>query len=461
MKKKTPSRRRSLRRLAAYAGLGLGAVLFVGAMLVLIFGGSLINGYGKNKIERMFAAEHPGSTLRIGGLGYTVGANLLVARSITLSGANSTLKIGQISLAGVRWLRFLWGSPTLSAVLARTNIDALNLDWEFPRWRYGIRCARLRASLPGSALIARGAELRPLLTDEKLFAKSAYRTTRFRVIVPECAVSGLAYGELLAGKSYRARSLILERPDVDVLVNRDKPLPPLPRPPRMVHEELAAIRPPLRVDSFRIKDGVLRYSERVIVAAGPGMLTFSALTMSADGITNRGEASAAIRLQAQCKFMNAAALKVQMTIPLSLRGFSLHYSGSLGAMDLTRLNAFVVPVDSTRIESGRAAGATFEVGVTAGQARGRVRAIYKDLKIAFLNKQTDSSRGFGRHLGSFFANTFKIRAGNAQNSAGVEKEGDVNYTRLSKDEFVEFVWFALRSGVMDLLRHGGAEVETR
>jgi hypothetical protein len=463
MKTKThpKGRRLSLRRLAAYAGLGLGAAIFACAMLILIFSGAILNGYGKRKIERMFAAGHPGYALRIGGLGYSVGANLLVAQSVTLSASKSSLKIGRISLAGVRWLRFFWGSPTLADVLAGATIEALKLDWEFPRWHYGIRCARLRASLPGSALVADGAELRPLVGDEELFAQSAFRTTRFHVLVPTCIVSGLAYGELLRGRSYRALSIDLDRPFFDVLVNRDKPLPPLASPPRMVHEALAAIRPPLQVDAFRITNGDLRYSERVVVEAGPGVLTFSALNMSADGITNRGEGSAAIQLQAQCAFMNAAALKVQMTIPVFPRDFSLHYSGSLGAMDLTRLDAFVEPVDSTRIKSGSAKGATFEISVTAGQARGSVRAIYQDLKIAFLNKQTGSSGGLFMHLGSFFANTFKIRAANARNAAGVEKEGKVNYSRLSKDEFIEFVWFALRSGVLDLLRHGGAMVETR
>jgi hypothetical protein len=33
------------------------------------------------------------------------------------------------------------------------------------------------------------------------------------------------------------------------------------------------------------------------------------------------------------------------------------------------------------------------------------------------------------------------------------KEGKVDYTRRPDDEFQQFVWFALRSGVLDLLSH--------
>ena len=39
--------------------------------------------------------------------------------------------------------------------------------------------------------------------------------------------------------------------------------------------------------------------------------------------------------------MNAGALTVLMTIPVTPAEFSLRYSGSLTAMDLTRLDAFL------------------------------------------------------------------------------------------------------------------------
>jgi len=43
----------------------------------------------------------------------------------------------------------------------------------------------------------------------------------------------------------------------------------------------------------------------------------------------------------QGDLMNAGKMQLQMTIPIQPPDFSLHYSGSLGAMDLTRLDAFL------------------------------------------------------------------------------------------------------------------------
>jgi hypothetical protein len=444
-------RKLSLRRLSAYVGLSLGALVLAVAVFIFLFGGAILDGYGKRKAERAFAESHHGYALRIGELDYTVGANCLVAQSVTLSATNTTLKAGRISLTGVHWVRLLWGTAALADVLADASLEATNLDAEFPQAYYGIRCARLRASVPGSELIAEGTELRTLVGDEEFFAAHDFRTTRFHVIVPECRVLGLAYGELLQGKSYRARSVHFSGPSFDALVNRDKPVEPFVKRPLMVHEALAAIRQPLQVDSLSITNGHLRYCERVAVGANPGVLTFGAVSLFVEGIANRGEAAAAIQLRGQGDLMDAGTMKVLMTIPITPRDFSLHYSGSLSAMDLTRLDAFLEIAEHIRIKSGSAQEASYEIDVTNGQASGRVRAIYKDLEMAVLDKKTGTEKGLDNRVASFLENVLKIRNANAPDASGSMKEGEVKYTRRPDDEFQQFAWFALRTGVMDVI----------
>jgi hypothetical protein len=445
-------RKLSLRRLSAYVGLCFGAVVLTISVFLLGFDGA-INRYGKGKAERAFAKAHPGSMLRIGQLDYSVGANCLVAQSVTLIATNTTLKTGRITLTGVRWARLLRGTAALANVLAKASLDATNLDVEFPQAHYQIRCARLQASVPGSELITEGTELRPLAGDEALFAAYDFQTPRFHVVVPECRVLGLAYGDLLQGRSYRARSVHFSSLSFDAMINRDKPPAPFVKTPLMVHEALAAIRQPLQVDSLTITNGLLRYCERLAVGADPAVLTFGAVSLFVAGIANRGEPPAAIQLRGQGDLMNAGTMKVLMTIPITSSNFSLHYSGSLSAMDLTRLDAFLDIAEHTRIKSGSAQEADFEIDVTAGQARGRVRAIYGNLEIAVLGKLTGSEKGLENRVASFLANLLKIRNANAPDASGSMKEGKVNYTRRPDEEFQQFAWFALRTGVLDVISH--------
>ena len=434
-------------------GLCFGAVVLAVAVFILMFGGMILNGYGKGKLERAFARAQPGCALHIGKLDYSAGAGLLVAEAVTLRAPTMTLKVDRISLTGARWARFLMGTTALADVLAKASLEAANLDVEFPQAHYGIRCARVRASVPDSELVAKETELRPLAGDEAFFAAHDFRTPRFQAVVPECRVLGLAYGELLQGTSYRARSVHFSRPSLDTLINRDKPPKPFVKSPLMVHEALASIRQPLRIDSLSITNGHLRYCERLAVGADPAVLTFGAVSLSVEGIANRGEPTSSIQLRGQGDLMDAGTMRVLMTIPVTSPDFSLHYSGSLGAMDLTRLNAFLEIAEHTRIKSGSAQEAAFEIDVNAGQARGRVRAIYKDLELALLDKQTGSAKGINNRVTSFFTNVLKIRNSNAPDASGSIKEGVVNYTRKLDDEFQAFVWFALRTGVLDIISH--------
>ncbi len=122
-------------------------------------------------------------------------------------------------------------------------------------------------------------------------------------------------------------------------------------------------------------------------------------------------------------------------------------------MDLTRLDAFLGRAEHLRIKSGSAQAADFDIAVTAGQARGRVRAIYRDLVVAVLDEQTGTEKGIDNRVVSFLANVLKVRNANAPDASGSMKEGKVNYARGPNDTFLEFAWFALRSGVLDVISH--------
>jgi len=444
---------RSLRRVSAWIGLSLGALVLAVAVFSFGFRGAILNRYGKEKVERAFAEAYPGCSLRIDALDYVVGANRMVAQSVVLSATNAALKAGRISLTGVPWGRLIWGTAGLSEVLAEASLEATNIEVELPKAQFQLRCARLRARAPSSELIAEGIEFKPSMGDEELFAGKGFRTTAYHALIPECRVLGLAYADLLQGKSYTARSVHLERPSLAILVNCDKPAPPVAASPLMAHEALAQIRQPLRVDSLTLANGRLTYSEREVLGAHPAVLTFGAVSMSLAGIANRGGATAALSLKAQGNLMDAGTMTVQMVIPVTPPDFSLHYSGSLSAMDLTCLDAFLDIAEHTRIKSGRVQQAKFDIAVVAGQASGRVGATYSDLGIALLDKETGSANGVGNRFASLLANLLKIRKSNAPSVSGSMKEGMVDYTRKPDDTFVQFLWFSLRSGLLDVITH--------
>jgi hypothetical protein len=430
----------------------LGLIGAVCAALAILFGNFMLNLYARTKIEQAFAAAHPGQVLRIGPMNNSWSEGRLATASLLLTTPDFTFKTGPIAIHHVRWAPLLSRKPALPEVFAQASLEATNLTLEFSTPRYELRCARLEASVPAATLSAEAISLWPQMGDEAFFAVRPFRQTRLRVLIPECRVAGLSYPELLAGTAYRAQSIQLSRPELEALVNRDKPKDPVTRPGLMVHEALAKLGKVIALDVLTLTNGQVKYCERRAATGPPGVLTFGAVQISAKGLVSQAPPGTAMSIQAQGNLMNAGTLKVAMSLPVVSPNFSLSYSGSLGAMDITRLNAFLEIAENFRITSCRDESVTFDIQVKAGHAMGKVYPIYRDLNIALLNQETGSEKGLLNRTESFLANTFKIRNASLPDSSGKVRAGKVNYERKPDDTFLQFIWFALRSGVLDSIR---------
>src|SRR4030042_2558574 len=65
----------SPRKVAAYAGLAVGAVILICALVFLFFPDTYINGYLKNKIVKAFIRAYPAYSIRISGVHYNKWGN--------------------------------------------------------------------------------------------------------------------------------------------------------------------------------------------------------------------------------------------------------------------------------------------------------------------------------------------------------------------------------------------------
>jgi hypothetical protein len=270
------------------------------------------------------------------------------------------------------------------------------------------------------------------------------------VTVPELTVAGLGYPELLAGSACQIEVVRVVGPALDLLVDRYKPVGPLVHRPLMVNEAVAALGRPFQVKRVEVTEGRLDYGECRVAGEPPGMLTFTAASLLAEGLANPG--SGLLRIQARGKLMDAGLLAVTLAIPLQARGCTFQYHGSLGPMALPRLDAFLDRAERIRLRSGRVERVGFPVTVGQGKAHGRVQATYHDLKLAMLDRDTDTEKGLKNRLETLFANTFRIRPDNPAKGSGIAKEGKVGYERKPEDTFLQVLWFSLRSGVLDVIK---------
>jgi hypothetical protein len=264
-------------------------------------------------------------------------------------------------------------------------------------------------------------------------------------------VTGLACLGLLDGRSYWARAARLDDVSLSVLINKDKPVNAAVSGSPMPNAMLASIKASFRIDSISIMNGRLTYGERFGIGSAPAVLTCDSLQCLAKGIGNTAEHGDTVVIRAQGLLMNAGVMNVQMSLPIASTELSFQYSGSLSQVDLSAFNPFIEVSEHKRLKTGILHTAVFDVHVIAGRASGSVRAAYKDLKIVAIEDRTGSESGVGNTVVSFFANNIKLRTTNMEGHAGSIKIGAVDYTRKSDETFLEFAWFALRSGISDVV----------
>jgi len=440
-------------KIASHTGIIIGAIVIICVLAFLFFPGTLINRFIKPRITKAFADAYPAYSIRIADMNYSVVKNRFGFDSVSLSAIDGTFSIhmGPFSIDGIEWMHLLWGGTLGPKNLANADLDAQGIELNFPQTHYRLHCKRLCVSVPRSEMVAESLELHPMAGDEEFFSGSVFRRTRLNIVTPQCSVTGLACLELLQGKIYRARSVYIHDALLDILVNKDKPDSRDTSGPFMPNEILSSIKETLQVDSLNFMNGHLKYGERFAVGSKPAFITFDSMQVLAEGISNHVDRGVVLVIHAQGRFVNAGMMKLVVTIPFPSPEFSFHYSGSLGRMDLSPINSFLEISDQMRIKTGVLQEAIFDVNVISGRADGTLWGAYNDLTLAAIDKQTGSEKGFSDGITSFIANTLKIRGTNVLDKSGSMKIGIVKYTRQPDDPFIQFMWFALRIAVRDVV----------
>ena len=443
----------SLLKVMKYVSFIIGAIIITCLLVFVFFPDPFINAFLKNRVTKTITETYPAYSIKLGDMHYNIWKNRLTCDSIMLKSNDSTFVCSAVSfsISGISWMRTLLQGGFTSNSIKNSAIDVQEIVLNFRKKQAVLRFGKLRISVPDSGITVDSIKYFPLISDGQFFAKSQFRQTRFRFDIPQIKILSLDCLSLLQGNSYKAGSININNVFVDILVNMDKPYNKNSTKPQMPNEFLSSMKEIVKVDSLKIINGRLKYCEQYDVKASPGVITFDKVNISVRGIANHTDHPVNAVIHGKGIFMNSGTMKLFMAIPLASKNFSLKYSGSLSEMDVTKLNSFIVPTEHHRIKSGVLQCATYNIDVKSGQASGALRVVYKDLSIAVLNKKTGSENGVFDQISTLIGKLFIIRGTNMLNKNGSLKIGEIKYTRDPDDYFLQFVWFALRSGLGDVV----------
>jgi hypothetical protein len=436
-------------KVGVYLGISIGTIVCALLLVMLLLPQIYTNDFLKNSLTAELKKAYPESIVRIANVNFHVFKNQLEISGVSVKKMDGTLSfsVDSVSITGIRWMQIFRKDSFAKYLLTNSNIHAHHIAMS--SGRYGYYCKQLVISVPDSSMSAKAVEMQSLKSEERFFASSKFRSTRYNLAIAQCSLSGVDWPGLFQGKAYHIRSVHAEDALLNILLNRDKAYDYSSPSPLMPGELLLSIKESLRIDTLKITRGHFIYAERLEIGAKPGVLTFTNVNMLMEGISNYPK-TAPITILAQGNFMNAGLMKARLVIPVQSSHLTFHYSGSLSEMDLAKLNPFLEIAEHTRIKSCSLQEANYKIDVNDGKATGNLRVLYKDLYIVVLNKKTGSANGVLDQIKTFIANLLKFRKNNMPDKNGDMKIGTVNYSRKPDEAFTQFVWFGLRSAVGDV-----------
>jgi len=429
----------------------IGGIIILCVLIFTFLPDPLINLLLKDRITKAINEAYPEDSIHLGYLHYNIWKSRIGCDSIKFKTNNYMFSVPVISVSGIGLFNILLHHDFTPNILTNLKIDAQNIVINSSNSRDELTLGMLHISIPESEMVCDSINYYSLINDDQFFAKSKFRQTRFRIDIPLIQINGLDCFAMLKGNNFNAKNVKIEDGLADILVNMDKPYDDSSPKPKMPNEFFNSMKEIINLDSLQIINGRLKYSERYALNSQPGIISINKINITAGDFGNQTSHLDTTIIRGEGFLMNSSEFKLYMAIPLKSKDFSFKYSGMLGRMDLTRLNSFIEPGEHQRIKTGILESAAFNINVNSGRASGTLRAEYHDLTIDVINKNTGSEKGLLDRLSSFFGKIFIVRNSNIPDEDGSIKIGEIKYTRNPDDYFFQFIWFAVRNGIADVV----------
>ena len=312
---------------------------------------------------------------------------------------------------------------------------------------YTYKIASLRLSTRTSKLSVRGLDLQPLRADV-FFDKSMHDRFKFHLDSAQ-----LSHFDFLAYHKYRrlrASSLSLNNGGLNVFNRPNKPHTDLDKIKTFPNFALQQLNDDITIDTIRVNHINIGYTEFNYKSNKTGTITFNNTQGYFLNVTNNKKAlqkNNTCNVKLSSYFMNTGKLNVAFAFNLTDKNSAFSYSGSLGPMNLQRVNPATIPFALVKISSGKLTGLNFNINASSTVSKGRLTLAYTDLKVTLLQADTVNNQLKHKTLASLLVNALLINRSNPKNEGEQPKSFAVTYSRPKDYPFFKTIWHTLLEGI--------------
>lgn len=249
----------------------------------------------------------------------------------------------------------------------------------------------------------------------------------------------------LRDKQLRAQKLLVN--DLEMEIFHDKhPPASLKSPKKLPQQAMADLPFAITIDTVSLAEATITYGEHVPQSSIPGEVTFANLNADITGIntdsTRQQDSAASMHLSAETSLLGIAPLRLEGDFERSPDG-AHQIQGSLGAMDLTKMNPVLEPLGFVSIDSGNLESLEYSMQLDDQKAQGEVVMKYSDLNIELM-EHGELKDDEQKKLISFLANALKIKSKNTEEPL---RKGEISFERDPHKSIFNYWWKSLQTGL--------------
>lgn len=200
----------------------------------------------------------------------------------------------------------------------------------------------------------------------------------------------------------------------------------------------------LSVDSLKIKDGSIKYEERVKAENMGGFIDFKNLNAAISNVSNTYKSPEKTHLKITADFMDKTPISVDWSFDVQNQYDQFLFKADVGALYANKLNSLTQPNSKVKLE-GNTNKTYFTIDGNNETSTTDLKINYSDFKVTILQKDGEKKNKVLSTIANIFIS--KDSKKNGENY----KEGKAEATRDKTKSIFNFLWISVKSALTNAM----------
>ncbi len=263
------------------------------------------------------------------------------------------------------------------------HLQTENIHHILPGKAYQINIGKIGLKTIDSTLNIENIRLTPQYSKYEFAHKIVNHPDWMELTIAKINCKGIGAGDLFFDKKIMMDSLRIENIIFNNFKNQKIVITHHKMP--LIYENLQKAVIPVYIKNIQVKNANITYEELSKTGNKPGIINFSEVDGTFQDFTNIVSYDKQyINLKARGKLMGEGLINATFRLPVSPDNDHFHVQGTLGPMNLQKLNSIIIPMIDAEIKSGHLDGMDFTIDATSKGANLNMLFLYNNLSVKVL-----------------------------------------------------------------------------